>query len=186
MSDLAKESDQNFTWQWENANEDSSVKWSFSIEGITIISFGSDSYSVRSAVGVWCYGPPREKPELDAFTMLLAGQRHNPPVQQKYREFLGQIGADAFWQFVCASAWGRGADFNEARINISWQRDNNRTSLERARNECNNGAAPKSQQKALIQLIEGQRHNTEVMKLYRACYRDNASQLFGIVSEVLG
>lgn len=114
-----------------------------------------------------------------ALNHFLRGQAHNPHVQNVYRVAYSRL--SDFWHIV-ATVTGAGANFGEARAHLNWQYSNNLNSLDRAEREWRWGR----RYTAFGFLASGQRHNPGVLSLYRACFRDDANQLFGIVRSILG
>lgn len=114
-----------------------------------------------------------------ALNHFLSGQAHNAHVQNIYRVAYSRL--PDFWHVV-ATVTGAAANFGEARANLNWQYSNNLSSLDRADREWRWGR----RYTAFGFLASGQRHNPGVLSLYRACFRDNANHLFGIVASILG
>jgi hypothetical protein len=115
-----------------------------------------------------------------ALDNLKQGQCHNPYVQQLYEVAHARL--TDFWDVVATTNYGQ-PNFEEARYpHLNWQYENNLGSLSAAEREWRRGR----KYSALYELLTGQRHNTGVMHLYRACYAADAARLFGIIRLILG
>lgn len=116
---------------------------------------------------------------------LMYGQRHNPHAQQTYRDCTQQIGLDRFMLLVAGAA-DRSCDLGEADANIRWENDNNRQAILYSRGAWTTSGGQRNlnataQAGGMYQLMYGQRHNADVRKLYRACFKSNADELFQLV-----
>lgn len=117
---------------------------------------------------------------------LKSGQRHNASAMKSYDDCRSQQPSIFDFMIVVVSAApGLPSNFNEAKLNIDWQKDNNAQSINDAKQDwdqsmqvANSQAKKFFQVKAMMDLMFGQRHNPPVMRLYRACFRDDASRLF--------
>lgn len=114
-----------------------------------------------------------------ALDTLKYGQRQNPHVMQLYQDGFDSL--TNFWELLCrASTWQ--PDFAELQINLNWQKDNNLNSLtESDRNFQVGGSVA-----GMYYLMDGQRHNPNVMNLYRACFDANPARLIDAIHRLVG
>jgi hypothetical protein len=122
---------------------------------------------------------------------LSIGQGHEQQVQNLYRRVWGAMSLFEFAECVLRCAGGSAADFDKARVDISWQAGANAASISGAKSDwnlSNRVSDPDAKRyfraEAMYSLLTGQRHGWREMQNYRACYRDDPSRLFEAVNAV--
>jgi hypothetical protein len=153
----------NLTWQWNNKDP-------------------GDTGSPLRALTVQYLGFPDDKP--NCFNNVTDGVAGDGNAQQTYRDAYAALEEDSFWLLVARSASWVLPDLGSAANNLQWQKNNNINSLAWAVSYHNQG----QDLPAIAWLLSGQRHNRDVMKVYRACFFNNGSgsdYLFSIASQIL-
>lgn len=128
-------------------------------------------------------------PEQTVLGMLDTGQEGNDGAKQSYVACLAQRGVHAFARLIITAAPGVAPDLGRASGDISWQKSANTHSIDLARSFWSNAKTAQDPDAvmwfatlAADCLMGGQLHNPPVLKNYRACFRDDPDQLFGIVT----
>jgi hypothetical protein len=112
----------------------------------------------------------------EALWELSKGQKHNPHAQEIYSIGYKTFGSDQFWRMLIAAP-NNPSDFGAAKFNLDWQWANNASSISDAAQSW----AKNDYFGAVFLVLLGQRHNTGVMNLYRACITADSAQFFKIV-----
>jgi hypothetical protein len=127
-------------------------------------------------------------PEVTVLNMLITGQKGNQGAQNSYKNCLAQTGVHAFARLIVTAAPGQALDLGAATPNIAWQKGANPHSIDLARSYWSNANAVADGAArmwfatlAADCLMGGQLHNPPVLKIYRACFRDDPNGLFAIV-----
>jgi len=116
---------------------------------------------------------------------LKIGQNHNANAKKTYDDCSAQSNLESFMTLVLGAS-DAACDLSLAEANISWQRDNNRSSLDHAKTRWGKNESAREGAGGMYHLLQGQRHNPSVMKLYRACFRDKRAELYALVRKYAG
>jgi hypothetical protein len=177
----------NLDWQW-NVNTENFESSPFSAVRLYCL----ELYQVVNARVV--ANPAFPNPE-DAFMQALQfGQRQNPNAQRTYEECMAHSDDMDIHSFVrkivlCAAP-GQASDFAQAKVNTDWQLQNNPASCQQALTFwqlSHNKVIPGLTKifyasNAGQALMNGQRQTATVLRLYRACFRDDPARLFGLLT----
>ena len=124
--------------------------------------------------------------EWISMEMLLRGQRSNPEVRELYRNCRNSMSSRwDFWLLVVRSCGSRSPNQDEAQLRTIYQALNNPDSSRSSQwawKAAKQIPDPESRKffqiLSMYHLLLGQRQSADTMQLYRACFKNDADELF--------
>lgn len=114
---------------------------------------------------------PNSTTEQKAFDDIRARQIQSPPVYNAYKQ-CHDSDPVGWWEGVTTAALRATWDQGGIIINTDWQWTHNNDSFKKAQ-DANTSGATFGRAYGMYWMMWGQRHDTAVMKAYRAASRDN-------------
>jgi TIR domain len=125
-----------------------------------------------------------------AFAKLLEAQKQNPVALETYRRVKNKLSPECrFWMAVARHHQIANLEWARVQRDIEWQYLSNPGSLYRAWNAWNRSLSSGDefdQLKTILEVCSGQRHNPEVMELYRAAFATNPEMIMDLVHGMIG
>jgi hypothetical protein len=124
--------------------------------------------------------------EWISMEMLVRGQRSNPDVQELYRKYRNSLPSRwDFWLLVVRSCGSRSPNQDEAQVRMIYQAQNNHDTIRSSQWAWKAAKQiPDPETKKFFQILSmyylllGQRQSADTMQLYRACFKNDATELF--------
>jgi hypothetical protein len=132
------------------------------------------------ALELFVYGKRQQ-----AFTKLSHRQKDNPEAQDIYQRIRQMFNSESdFWMSVASDNEVKDLMWDQVQLHIEWQYKSHPGSLYRAWNAWQKSLSSGNKEyqiEAVLELLSGQKHNQDVMHLYRAAFATNPPRLMSMV-----